>query len=504
MIEIAEVSFAVDEHIWGHRLYDEQLPHLAVLEFLNVFQSNTLSPLREIVGTPISYKPQHQIRLRNLLFNNPFVDMVRGQIIPDEAKWATWIELFKQDATEDAERFLPHLRRNFTSFDDFARAIELLRASAFEGQSNKRWSSKFVFPFGPDALYEDLRFNSDGNASNDRRFFARTGELLYLMMSRAKRGARLGDQISQRLFLLDSPMNRLVRALQGEPQYASKSKDVGYLPLANDVRFDRVCDDWLAILDRDIPIYDALEHLITLTGLNMLLYFLEQGRRTTGDEAKVEFLCEIVSQQRTKIRTLSIAEYQFNQNLSQRAVTAHIESIRESKEWHTALSSDDSKGNSADLVRARFQYHKDEDVSLDGLSGDDLLKRLADRAKSRHDQHMGKVHGSWSRAIGLSSRRLSRRVRYAPSDRLLKALVVAVVDESMEFSEFLSEIHERYGIVVGHVEGTRFVESQQIDQEALMNNANNLESRLLALGLVRKLSDSCAFVENPFSRRGAV
>ncbi len=28
-----EDSFAVDEHIWGHRLYDEQLPHLIFLEF---------------------------------------------------------------------------------------------------------------------------------------------------------------------------------------------------------------------------------------------------------------------------------------------------------------------------------------------------------------------------------------------------------------------------------------------------------------------------------------
>ena len=67
--------------------------------------------------------------------------------------------------------------------------MELLRTSAFEGQSNKRWSSRFVFPFGPAAMYEDLRFDAGGNASNDRRFFARTGELLYLMLSRATRGA---------------------------------------------------------------------------------------------------------------------------------------------------------------------------------------------------------------------------------------------------------------------------------------------------------------------------
>lgn len=31
--EIKSVDFCVDENIWGHRLYDEQLPHLTVLEF---------------------------------------------------------------------------------------------------------------------------------------------------------------------------------------------------------------------------------------------------------------------------------------------------------------------------------------------------------------------------------------------------------------------------------------------------------------------------------------
>lgn len=48
-IDIDRVDFAVDEHIWGHRLYDEQLPHLTVLEFLGVLGSNLDSPL---IATP--------------------------------------------------------------------------------------------------------------------------------------------------------------------------------------------------------------------------------------------------------------------------------------------------------------------------------------------------------------------------------------------------------------------------------------------------------------------
>ena len=93
-------------------------------------------------------------------------------------------------------------------------SLELLRSSAFEARSNKRWSSKFVFPFGPDALYEDLQIDAKGKMSNDRRFFARTGELLYMMLTRAKRGAELGDMLVKRLFNQEAPMNRLVRVLQ--------------------------------------------------------------------------------------------------------------------------------------------------------------------------------------------------------------------------------------------------------------------------------------------------
>lgn len=500
---IKEVSFVVDEQIWGHRLYDEQLPHLTVLEFLNVLQSNQQTPLCETPGQRVRYRPQHQIRLRNILFNNPYIEVVRASNGSDESKWSRWVELFQEDATEPPERYVGELRKSFTSFDDFARTVELLRTSAFEGQSNKRWSSRFVFPFGPAALYEDLRFDARDNASNDRRFFARTGELLYLMLCRAARGPQLGGELVRRLFQTNSLMDRLVAALQGTAQLAPSEKDVGYLPLAKDPRFDQLCGDWLAVLSRDMPLYDGLDHLITMTGLNLLLYFLEQAQRAIGSSEPVELLCEIVSRHRTKVRALSIAGYQTNQALSTRAIEALIMSLKATPEWQEALVSEDPNGNCAALVRERFQYEKDDDSTLTGLSGEQLLDRLLDRARVRHDQHVGRIHGTWSRALGLSSRRLSRRVRYAPSDRLLKALVVTVVDSTMEYSQFLSEIHRRYGIVVGHVEGAKYIESHQVDQAALMDNAAHLETRLLGLGLVRRLSDSCAFVENPFTRRGA-
>jgi hypothetical protein len=503
-IDIDRVDFAVDEHIWGHRLYDAQLPHLTVLEFLGVLGSNLDSPLVAAPGDKVRYRPQHQIRLRGLLFNNPFVEAIRERSIADDEKWREWSALFAQDATKLGDEDMGYLRKVFSSFDDFAKTIELLRSSAFEARSNKCWSSKFVFPFGPDAMYEDLRINS-GGASNDRGLFARTGELLYLMLCRTARGPELGAQLSQRLFDRAVPMNRLVWALQGEPQLATNSREVGYLPHASHPRFDQLCEDWLAILAKDMPIYDALEHLIASAGLNLLLYFLEQAKAQAGDAEPVEFVCEIVSKERTKVRALSGDSYQLNQGLSLKAVRASIEQTRLLPEWESASKTDYPDAERAKIMRELFQWpsiDSDGEADYTRMTGDKLIETLVDMALSRHEQHVGKIHASWSRAIGLSSRRLARRTRYAPNDRLIKTMVATIVDDRMQFDEFLAEAKRRYGIVIGDAEGSRLVADKKVDQGVLSENRANLEARLVGLGLVRRLSDSCSFVENPFGFKG--
>jgi hypothetical protein len=505
--EIKSVDFCVDENIWGHRLYDEQLPHLTVLEFLGVLGSNLDRPLRlrEEDGGTVKFKPQRQIRLRGLLFNNPYVESISDGAASDEEKWRQWLDRFAQGATGNGDADMAYLRRSFASFDDFAKAIELLRSSSFESRSNKRWSSKFVFPFGPDALYEDLEIDSKGKMSNDRRFFARTGELLYIMLARSKRGGELGDVLAERLFNREAPMNRLARTLQGDSQHADEPRPAGYLPEAANPRFDQICEDWLSILARDMPIYDALDHLIVISGLNMLLYFLERAKKVAGNDDPVEIVCEIVSKERTKVRALSGDNYQFNQGLPAKAVRAHVESIRLEAEWAAAATTEFPEAERVKLMRERFQWPPadgGDDDDYTGKSPDALVSDLVENALARHEQHVGKIHAAWSRAIGLSSRRLSRRTRYAPNDRLLKSIVVSIVDDRMQFDEFLVEAKRRYGLILGDAEGSRLLDAKLVDQEELSENRDNLETRLVGLGLVRRLSDSCSFVENPFAFKG--
>ena len=100
---------------------------------------------------------------------------------------------------------------------------------------------------------------------------------------------------------------------------------------------------------------------------------------------------------------------------------------------------------------------------------------LFESAQRRHAGHVANVHSRYASAIGLASRRGTRRTRYAPNDRLLKSLVFASVPSRLEFQHFLQLIYERYGFIVGHRQATDYVEHGQSDQKAFEDNARRLE-----------------------------
>lgn len=492
---LEDVDFVVDEKIWGHRLYDEQLPHLTFLEFLGILASHQEAPLVE-VDEKVIYKPQRQLRLRGVLFNNPYINIIASSNKSDEKKWQEWFEEYQKGAY--AEEDMSYLKGVFDSFDDFARVVELLRTSSFEINSNKRWTSKFVFPFGPDALYEDLRI--DKSETNDRRFFARTGEILYLMLCRAEHKDELGKLLVKRLLKSNVSLNRLVNAIQGEKQEANLSKEISshQLPIIKHSRFNQLCDDWIHILKQDIPSYDAISYLMFSASLNMLLYFLERSKEILSEENPPRFVCEIISKNRTKIRAISADDYQNNQNLSIRAIITEIDSIRQNEEWIAISSCLNPEHDYVELMQKKFKWPDEKEENLD-WSADALISKLTDKAQLRHKQHLMKVHSAWSKAIGLSSRRLSRRMRYAPNDHFLKSLVITVVDKRMPFDDFLELISQRYGLVIGEAQAQELIITDQVDQEAFSKNSEYLTERLMSLGLVRQLSDGCAFVENPFN-----
>lgn len=76
---------------------------------------------------------------------------------------------------------------------------------------------------------------------------------------------------------------------------------------------------------------------------------------------------------------------------------------------------------------------------------------------------------------------------------------MATVRTRMEFREFLGELYRKYGFVIGEHQAREMIAAGDADQKAFVENAARLEQRLGSIGLLKRLSDACAYVENPFS-----
>ncbi len=491
------IKLWLDEQIWGHRLWDSQSPWLIFLEFLNVAEGCERGGrlLTNEAPYPLVYHPRRRMFLRNILFYNDDVDRVAEEHSDSRRAWEEWLKRIQDTATGIPKPDFSYLKDRFYSYADFAEVVRLLRATAVERQSNKRWTSRFIFPFGAHALYIDL--NATG-LSREYINFGRSGELLYLMLARSSRRDQLAPHI-RKLVSGHEKWDRLVAALQPDNDDGDRERpgDSCYLPYQRHPVFDRLAEDWLAMFGLGLPGFDTYPHLVALGALHLLRYHLSVASTWTGGDEPY-LVCEIIAPRKTLVREVSLRTYGQNDSLSALAVDQFIERIRNSSAWRRAVSSGEF---------AQCQEVLREAISWDGGSNssdpDVVLADLKIEALKRHQRHAGQVHRTYGREIGLVSRRGTNRFRYAPTDQLIKTLLFATVGQRMEFGEFLYQLFVRYRLVIGAREAEQVLPAEEFDSSAFEDNARRLEQRLVSLGLLRRLSDACAYVENPYRKAEA-
>jgi len=495
----SSIDMWVDEQIWGHRLWDSTSPWLIFLEFLVTAEGcNRAERLLGDDGKtyPLTYRPRQRLPLRNILFNDDKALALAERGGEDGALWDEWLKAMSDRAVAVPHRDFSYLRKRFRTFKHFATLVAMLRGSVVESESNRRWGSRFVFPFGANALYEDLNLAS-GSPNRDYVNFSRTGELLYLMICRSALVDELRPHIRAAING-NNPWNQLLSLLQPDAADPENERSGSFLPYRRHAAFDRLAQDWLALFHLGLPGFDAYPHLVLTGALHIMLYQLDVAAEIRGRERPF-FVCEVVAPRKTLVRDQSIASYQLNDRLSTEAIDLFIRRVEGSDEWQTALVSEGSLLRCREILEDRFRWPSGSD-EYDG-SGDppQLLNALRRRALDRHRRHAGGVHRAYGRDVGLVSKRGTNRLRYAPNDPLLKALVFCNVERRMEYREFLGRLFTRYGIVFD-ARAAKTILGSDCDEAAFEANARRLEQRLSSLGLLRRLSDGCAYVQNPLTR----
>lgn len=492
----------VDEQIWGHRLWDSQSPWLLFLEFLCLAEaSHRDGKLLDEGGVyyPLRFKPYKRMHLRNILFNNNALLEI-AQRYPDSATaWSHWLEWMEEHAGGVTDRNFSYLKPRFHSFRQFVSLIGMMRSSAVENESNRRWSSRFLFPFGPNALYEDLRITA-GSVSREYINFGLTGELLYKMLSRSAHSAQLRPRLATFLEGKNS-WNALLALFQPSLPDDLEKRGNSFLPYKQHPVFDRFGEDWLQVLELNLPGFDALPHLVILGAFHVLLYQLRVAADWSVGNSQVFFVCEMVAPKKTLVRELSSQSYQANNELSQQAIEAYLRRLVDSEEWLRLKNQPGGFTLCKGFLEEKVRWPT-EPENYDGCADPEALFQALRRAAiSRHRRHVANIHRNYGRDVGLVSKRGTNKLRYAPNDGLLKSLILANVEHRLEFKEFLNRLFERYGLVIGEREAERVLSKDDFDKKAFQANSDRLEQRLTSLGVLRRLSDACAYVQNPFDSR---
>jgi hypothetical protein len=328
--------------------------------------------------------------------------------------------------------------------------------------------------------------------SKDRRFFARGGELLFLMLNRSKLRHELEKPIRDRLLNRQSRWNSLSKVLQPDSSASGEIlfDTIGYLPLAHHEVYDLLAEDWGAILSlKGLPDDNVPDPLMRLSGLAVIQYITRRSTEILKLEPPV-FPLDMVSSETVAVQKLAKDSFRRHRDQSRAAIKQVVDDLVDSEEWRQALGKHDPLKAVKDLVERRFGYEDPEGP----------ISRIPDEIKeeaiSDHDQHLGRVAGFYAEQIGMAVTKRGHGRWYAASDSLLEALVLANVTTPMEFEIFLEKLWDRYRIVVGtEVSRKAF---QSVNYAHLKANQRILEERLRILGLVKRLSDDCAFVINPF------
>jgi hypothetical protein len=502
----------IEEAIWGHRL--ERQPFSALmLEFLGMaegmFRQGKLL-LPTLPGENAEYVANRSLQLRNLLFNNPRMEeILENSQGSDDDGWNTWLEVMKANASlgEHIGADFSYLRGRFDTFGELVSVIRLLRRITVDPGSERTWTTQFVFPIGPAALYEAILEKGHG-FERTRRVFTRTGELAYLMLSRASEPLRARIRESLALsFDPDTSRNKLIlRLISSVEPDRGTAKGGSYLPYKEHPAFDRMAEDVAAILGLRLPDQDAFQYLQPLLGLHLYLYGLETANSWVGVDGLPPIICEILAPRSDLVRQAAATSYLHNDGLGAAAVRKYVDTKAFSDidlENTLTDSSLDDLAKKEYLIEhlVRTCAVKSNNPVFETSDAKTLIQNFYSFADRLYREGAADGMTGLATGCGLVSKRGTNRNRYAPTDELLRALVLANVSAPWEEGAFLRHLHKRYRIAIGPLEAKAEVISYRFDEGDFKKNRDRFAQHLTGMGLAQRMSDSCTYVINPMEAR---
>lgn len=535
-------SSSVSENIWGHRFQSGQRGVEYVLEFLNV-----------IAGTGYKLDEEYYQRKKMINFRQfVFEGQKDGASKKDGNKFVEFSE-------ENKEKLKTELNMTKTDLEDvqvFFRNLKIEHFSVEGKQSNRSWFAETLFPLNESLLFFEVR-RKNATVDYERNFFARGGELYYLMLTYGtKDNPELRQSIEQKLNRLmkgnkniQSIVENICECLDEKAVFEknddyrkgsailqktenflkkypeAKKREEPTLPLKEKEMYKMMAEDLNALLSANIDIHEIMNMLTSLVCFHIYLYMIDQASLKLPESDTTIFV-DCLDGQNSHIKLLAQNSFKDTERLVKECFDRYTDELIE-KVLPEEKATENIKfwkslgevGKDAEVVDRYARFY--EDLTLSKLQKtnkqkllDALLAKTTDQAYRLIKQTVRSISANEQAKTQLSILRVlsrdggfmlsSRGVpsRYIFNDELLSALVFAVLrtKEQMPFQDFKTILYERYNIVIGEYEAqvSGIYEREKINLRSFKQNETQLRSKLRKNGLLEEYSDATALIKNPY------
>jgi hypothetical protein len=517
--EASNLEMWVQEAIFGHRFIKEQQPYMLVLETLSVCRARLLNANGMATGSgPIFTDPAHglsheaiearvpyQGELRFILFEDRELDaLAEDRNLTNDDRLRRWITHLNVQGEAVLRRSgaFDYLAERFDGrFQDLLQAVRILRGLEIEVVNDRHWTKRFVVPRGRFLHLGDIK-PGEKSWTLDRIFFGRGGEMVYLMLNRSKAAQALGTLINDQFFSGSDPLDALAAALSPPKDRTTGDSTLGYLPYAEAPAYDRMGDDWLRLIGLPrLPLPQKVDPLSRITALNLVRYFGEVSAERLGRPAPPPLPMDFCDGKVRPLQVLCRTALMSAREAIGDAVASHVDSqLKASPRWQKAVAAADAGTRSSEAIGAIGEIFRLKAMPDKGVSPtpEEWRLELLKRAAARRNNQIEDLFLPLGKKAGFVMDRQKIGSWFCASDPLLEALVLANVAAPMSIEAFADLLQARYGIVVGRPQAERAYAALPVSSTDFEANTRAFERRLTSLGFVKRLSDDCAFVSNPF------
>lgn len=458
------------------------------------------------------------------------------------------------------------------------KAKELLRSySAVE--ASRSWYAKSLFPAHENLLFwEALRKggksakvvdSTDGVSAREldegmdltaRNFFARGGEVYYLILSAGtSHDQALRERIQSRLEELLTQRNQAVgklagmiestwQDLRGENESnsdSSRGASLGWIPEPNSTLYTAFAEDVDNLLSAELDPLETMDLLAHLICFQLLIYIYHHtntsgcvnadsvghGGVSEVDQGHLRILIDCLGGQRRTLRQASATRYKEHEQLQVNRARDYVRSqvwewaketwddvnfaiILESKaskhfdisrlqRSRNKASSSRKKQTPSDIYDASFDTLKKQLDSRE-IDRDTFIELYIESLQQlllvRFRSSFLPTHRKLARSIGFISPFQGPSQRYVLGDNLLKALVLANLapGDRTTYGRFLERLYNRYGLIVDQwaARASGLYEAKPINAEYYKDNRDALQQKLKTASLLEEYSDATALVVN--------